>query len=570
MIPKDDAGPRPLMRGSMFLILGVMLALGCRDNSTGPELRRVNVLGDVQAGVLGVVASELPASVVIAAIADDETIPFVTGIAYAGQPEQVGVLTASDGGFPTSGVAYLVVSSGDGRDPHLDGYWNWQPNPANSGCVLCFPGTGDEASVNVSLALPPSAVELEFDYRFFTADDVQWVRPLPWYDQAWLSVSIPGGSTLGGASGSPWDLATCGSVLKTRCTTGFTWFPDGVRRARIDVRSAAGEAVVLRAYTRDFGSGNGAQTGVALDGLRVVLSNLPPVAIVDGPYTVAEGTPFDLDGGSSSDPEHGTLTYAWDLDADGAFDDATTAQPVHTFPDDGSYMVALRVTDPEGASATTTTTVTVRNVAPSLSVDAPTLVHPVLGQAHVPLDIQFTDPGADTHTTTIDCDNGLPPIVRANVASPFQHICSYASAAFGQRSIRVTVTDDDGGAGNFSHATRVLYRWSGFFAPIENAPAMNTAKAGSALPVKFSLDGYQGLDVLPSGSPSSQRTSCGTGPIGTAEATFTPGKSRLSYDNDAGQYQYVWKTEKTWAGTCRRLVVRLGDGTMHQADVQFR
>lgn len=569
MIIQGAACPRPLTRASHALIFGVILAVGCRDNPTGLELPRATALGNVQAVPSGLVASELPASVVIAAIADDETIPFVSGIAYTGQPEQIGVLTASDGGFPTSGLTYLVVSSGDGRDPHVDGHWNWQPYPG-SPCDPCYPGTGDVASVSISLALPPSAVEVEFDYRFFTADDVHYVRPMPWYEWASLSVSIPGGSTLGGVSGSPMDLATCGSFFRYRCTRGFTWFPDGVRRATIDVRSAAGETVVLRADTRDFGRDNGAQTGLALDGLRVVLSNLPPVASAGGPYTVDEGTPFDLDGGNSSDPEHATLTYAWDLDADGAFDDATTAQTVHTFTDDGSYLVALRVTDPEGASATTTATVTVRNIAPILSVEGPSLVHPVLGQANVPLDIQFTDPGADSHSATIDCDNGLPPINRADVASPFRYVCSYASSAFGPRSIHVTVTDDDGGVGNFSHATRVLYQWSGFFAPIENAPAMNTAKAGSALPVKFSLDGYQGLDVLRSGSPSSQRTSCGTGSIGTAEATFTPGKSGLSYDNDTGQYQYVWKTEKRWAGTCRRLVVDLGDGTVHQAEFQFK
>jgi len=35
------------------------------------------------------------------------------------------------------------------------------------------------------------------------------------------------------------------------------------------------------------------------------------------------------------------------------------------------------------------------------------------------------------------------------------------------------------------------------------------------------------------------------------------------------QYTYVWKTDKTWAGTCRALVVKLADGTAHTADFQF-
>jgi hypothetical protein len=29
-------------------------------------------------------------------------------------------------------------------------------------------------------------------------------------------------------------------------------------------------------------------------------------------------------------------------------------------------------------------------------------------------------------------------------------------------------------------------------------------------------------------------------------------------------------TEKTWAGSCRRLLVRLDDGTVHTADFRMR
>jgi len=36
------------------------------------------------------------------------------------------------------------------------------------------------------------------------------------------------------------------------------------------------------------------------------------------------------------------------------------------------------------------------------------------------------------------------------------------------------------------------------------------------------------------------------------------------------QYTYVWKTNKAWAGTCRELLVRFVDGTIHVARFQFR
>lgn len=55
--------------------------------------------------------------------------------------------------------------------------------------------------------------------------------------------------------------------------------------------------------------------------------------------------------GSGSD-ENGSVTgFAWDLDADGAFDDGSSAQVKHRFPTPGGYPVALRLTDNDGASA---------------------------------------------------------------------------------------------------------------------------------------------------------------------------------------------------------------------------
>jgi hypothetical protein len=53
------------------------------------------------------------------------------------------------------------------------------------------------------------------------------------------------------------------------------------------------------------------------------------------------------------------------------------------------------------------------------------------------------------------------------------------------------------------------------------------------------------------------------------EETVTAGGSSLSYDAATETYNYVWKTEKSWAGTCRQLTVKLVDGTSHYANFQF-
>ena len=114
------------------------------------------------------------------------------------------------------------------------------------------------------------------------------------------------------------------------------------------------------------------------------------------------------------------------------------------------------------------------------------------------------------------------------------------------------------------------YRLQGFFAPVDNPPAQNLLKAGSAVPVKFSLGGDFGLNVLAAGFPQSQAMSCSaSSSIELIEETVTAGSSSLSYNLLTGQYTYVWKTEKAWAGSCRRLTLKLSDGQLREADFKF-
>jgi hypothetical protein len=118
----------------------------------------------------------------------------------------------------------------------------------------------------------------------------------------------------------------------------------------------------------------------------------------------------------------------------------------------------------------------------------------------------------------------------------------------------------------------IYYTWTGFFTPVENLPKVNEVKAGRAIPVKFSLNGDQGLDIFALGYPKSVNISCGSAdqPVNILDGdTVTAGESSLRYDADAGQYIYVWKTEKSWFDTCRQLVVKLIDGTYHRANFTF-
>jgi predicted extracellular nuclease len=115
------------------------------------------------------------------------------------------------------------------------------------------------------------------------------------------------------------------------------------------------------------------------------------------------------------------------------------------------------------------------------------------------------------------------------------------------------------------------FNFGGFHKLIHDAPGFNSAKAGSAIPLQFSLGGFQGLDVFAPTYPRSQEIACGTGgPIGQSSATTNPGSSDLSYAPGSDGYNYVWKTDQSWAGTCRQLVVILKDGAVHYVNVAFK
>lgn len=191
-----------------------------------------------------------------------------------------------------------------------------------------------------------------------------------------------------------------------------------------------------------------------------------PVADAGGSYTVDEGAPVTLDASNSSDAIAGhTLEYTWDLDNNGTFE--TPGKIVTTaFNDNGNYTVGLQVIDSVGASATTTATVTVNNVAPVVSA----LTVPILVPVNTTFAVaaSFADPGtADTHTAECNFGNGgashagdvdqpTDKVVASSAvtAPPLPIHTDYALP--GVYTVTMTVTDDDGATGQAA-ATVVAY-----------------------------------------------------------------------------------------------------------------
>jgi hypothetical protein len=173
--------------------------------------------------------------------------------------------------------------------------------------------------------------------------------------------------------------------------------------------------------------------------------------------------------------------------------------------------------------------------------------------------------GAVTFTYAFDCGDGLG--YGAFTASNSR---SCPANAIGITSVKGIVRDHDGDQAEYSGSVTVLAAFSGFLRPVEGPPVMNVVKAGSAVPLNFSLGGDQGLAILAGGYPRSEQIQCdGTSAGNLVEETVSAGSSGLSYSATTGLYTYVWKTDKGWANTCRSLTLRLVDGREHVALFRF-
>jgi glucose/arabinose dehydrogenase/PKD repeat protein len=106
--------------------------------------------------------------------------------------------------------------------------------------------------------------------------------------------------------------------------------------------------------------------------IRYFAQNQPPFAVATAnPTSGAAPLTVTFDGTASSDPDGDALTYAWDLDGDGAFDDAAQATTSFTYTQPGTYTATLRVTDPSGASGTSSVTISAGNTPPDAVIDSP-------------------------------------------------------------------------------------------------------------------------------------------------------------------------------------------------------
>ena len=144
------------------------------------------------------------------------------------------------------------------------------------------------------------------------------------------------------------------------------------------------------------------------------------------------------------------------------------------------------------------------------------------------------------------------------------------TSAAGSFTVSCHATDKAGNTNTAAAAYTVGFGFNGFFSPVENDNVLNKAKAGQAVPLKFTVVDANGpVTNLTSYTLTSNGQSCDlTNPTEAIEANVT-GASGLQ-NLGGGSYQINWKTDKNWSGQCRQVNLTVGgDTTLHSADFHF-
>ncbi|MCB0919035.1 MAG: PxKF domain-containing protein [Actinobacteria bacterium] len=293
------------------------------------------------------------------------------------------------------------------------------------------------------------------------------------------------------------------------------------------------------------------------------ITGVPDVIGPPTPFTVSTSVHAATAGLTITGTPAPTLSLQWELSPDGQID----WRPIEGATDE-NYVI-----EPNAANQYLRVLVTASNGASPDATAASEATH-VLGPAYTPT-VGTPVPTADGFTVqvtnfrlgfawSVSSDAGEAVIDSGGVVK-------VTGLSTGQAATVTITTSRSGFEDGITQVTGNAFGFdfSGFGAPL--SAGVNLAKAGSTIPVKFSLGGYQGMDIFVAGSPSSGRTSCEDT---TVESDLTdidnPGSSGLSYDEASDTYQFNWKTSKNWKGQCRNLTLKFTDLSTQRASFSLR
>lgn len=240
-----------------------------------------------------------------------------------------------------------------------------------------------------------------------------------------------------------------------------------------------------------------------------VYGNRAPAADAGSPVTIDEGSSVVLNG-TALDPDGDAVTVAWAPSAH--LTGADTATPTFTADDDLTETLTISVSDPDGLTASATTTVTVRNVAPTAVLNVSTPVDeadPVTVSLTGATDPSVADTAAGFHYA-FDCNGGdLSGATYATASSSNLATCTYDDGP-STHVVKGRIIDKDGGWNEYAASVSVTN-----VAPV--ATLSNSGPVDEGTPVTLAFAGQYDPSATDTAAGFHYDLSCTGAPFGPAD-----------------------------------------------------
>lgn len=196
-----------------------------------------------------------------------------------------------------------------------------------------------------------------------------------------------------------------------------------------------------------------------------------------------------FDATSSFDPDGEIVSYEWDFDGDGRFDDAEGEIVKNTFTQEGTFEITLRVTDNNNQSSTTSMTIEAGSVGGLRAVITPPLSE---GETYYTKDdYQFSGSLSQIKTGKIvkyawDFGDGTKLQSRS---------VSHAYTKAGTYTVKLTVQDANGNSDESTLEIQVVEEGTPPTAVIKTTPTLSSGKVSGPVPLTVVFDGSTSSDA---------------------------------------------------------------------------
>lgn len=300
----------------------------------------------------------------------------------------------------------------------------------------------------------------------------------------------------------------------------------------------AGDTMTLTLTDGGMGDDDGVADGVIVDpgGPGTIVDSTPPTIT-----PVISGTLGTDDWYTSA------VDIAWTVtDAESDVTDTAGCADV-TFSTDMSGVTVTCAATSRGGSSSASVTIRIDGTAPVL--DPSVSSSPILLNGIATASAGATD--ATSGVVAASCD-------------------AVDTSAVGVATVECSAVDAAGNETTTAYSYQVVYQFDGFDHPVNAAPALNSAKAGRAIPLKWRITDANGVPVtdLSAATLRALTLTCSLGTSADQVEEYAAGGSGLQNLGD-GYYQINWKTPSTYAKSCKTLQLDLGEGADAEHVAQF-